>query len=180
MELQMDDRLKVWTTVGSAGTLDQIDLAKVHLFQSIVQLGTDLPIPTQAVSAQVVGAAPHFPTIQAVVRYNVTPVDGLFSIPDKFRYQLRIRYRGQITAKLMQVDGESGTEAQLILFNSNSFPAKPDFQLQSVSPSNDSPLLDFINKSYYVEATLIAPAIVIGHPAAISMIKIEATPDFQG
>ena len=120
------------------------------------------------------------PTIQAVVRYNVQAVDGLFSIPDKFKYQLTIRYRGQVTAKLMQMDGESGIEAQLILFNSNSFPTKPDFQLQSVSASNNSPLLDFVNKGYYVEATLNAPVLTIGHPAAISMIKIEATPDFQG
>ena len=41
----MDDGWKAWTTVGSAGTLDQTDLAKVHLFQSVVQLGTDLGPP---------------------------------------------------------------------------------------------------------------------------------------
>jgi hypothetical protein len=88
----MDDRLKVWTTVGSAGTLNQTDLAKVSLHQSVIQLGVELlpPVSTQAVAAQAAGGAVHptpvFPTTQAVVRYDVTPVDGLF-IAGRFRYR---------------------------------------------------------------------------------------------
>jgi hypothetical protein len=38
----MDDRLKIWTRVGSAGILSQADLEKVTLHQSIAQLGVDL------------------------------------------------------------------------------------------------------------------------------------------
>ena len=34
----MDDKLKIWTTVGSAGILNQADLAKVTLHGSIIQL----------------------------------------------------------------------------------------------------------------------------------------------
>jgi hypothetical protein len=181
----MDDLLKVWTTVGSAGTLNQTDLAKVSLHQSVIQLGVELlpPISTQAVAAQAAGGAVHptpvFPTTQAVVRYNVTPVDGLF-VAGRFRYHLQLRFRGQVTARLMQVDIESGTETQLILFDSSSFPASPSFQVQTVPASADSALLDFVNKAYYVEATLIAPELVVGHPAAISIIKVFASPDFPG
>jgi hypothetical protein len=187
----VDDLLKVWTTVGSVGTLNQTDLAKVSLHQSIIQLGVDL---LSTGSMQVAAArgraqekrgpgagqlAPIFPTIQAVVRYNVTPVDGLF-ITGKFSYNLQIRYRGQITAKLMQVDIENGAETQLIPFDSSSFPASPNFQVQLVSTGDGAVPLDFVNKAYYVEATLIAPALVVGNPAAISIIKVIASPSFRG
>jgi hypothetical protein len=40
--------------------------------------------------------------------------------------------------------------------------------------------LDFVNKAYYVEATLTAPVIAVGHPAAISIIKLVRTVPFQG
>jgi hypothetical protein len=169
------DGNKVWTTVGSAGTLDQADLAKVHLFQSIVQLGVDFS-STQGAAA----AGAIFPTTQAVVRYNVTPVEGLFYPTDTFKYVLQIRFRGHITAKLMQVNIETGEETQLILFDSSKFPPKPGFQGQQVSPRNDSPFLDFVNNGYYVEATLITSAIVLGNPSAISVIKVYASPDFPG
>jgi hypothetical protein len=180
----MDDQLKIWTTVGSAGTLSQIDLAKVNLYQSVIQLGTEVVLPTP-ISTQTAQApeTPRFgptPTIQAVVRYNVTPVEGLFFIANNFRYHLQIRFRGQITAKLMEADLATGTETQLILLDSNSFPPAPGFQVQAAFPSADSPLLDFVNKGYYVEATLVAPAIVVGHPAAISIIKLFASPNFPG
>jgi hypothetical protein len=181
----MDDQLKVWTTVGSAGTLNHTDLAKVSLHQSIVQLGTELspPVLTQLATAQVAGASPRvgpiFPAEQAVVRYNVTPVDGLF-LAGAFKYHLQLRYRGQVSARLMQVDIETGAETLLIAFDSNSFPAKHDFQVQAVSATEDSAILDFVNKAYYVEATLTAPALVVGHPAAISIIKLFASPNFPG
>jgi hypothetical protein len=176
MEMQMDDSFKVWTTVGSAGTLDQADLAKVHLFLSIVQLGVDFGSTEGATAA----ARAIFPTTQAVVRYNVTPVEGLFFLANRFKYLLQIRFRGHITAKLMQVNIETGAETQLILFDSNSFPPKSGFQLQQVAAPHDSPLLDFVNNGYYVEATLITSAIVIGDPSAISVIKLVASPDFPG
>src|SRR6516162_11208607 len=130
----MDDGRKVWTTVGSAGTLDQTDLAKVHLFQSIVQLGTDLGGPLDP-GAQGAGATPNvdLPTSQAIVRYNITPVEGLFFIETPFKYQIRIRYRGRVAAKLMEVNIESGAETQLILFDSSKFPSTDNLQVQSAS-----------------------------------------------
>jgi hypothetical protein len=82
----MDDSLKVWTTVGSAGTMDQADLEKVHMLQSIVQLGVDLGSTQGAAAA----ARVAIPPTQAVVRYNVTPVDGLFFPTAKFTYQLQL------------------------------------------------------------------------------------------
>jgi hypothetical protein len=88
----MEDLEKSWTTVGSAGTLNQADLAKVTLHQSIVQLGTELASPPAAAT---VTGAPHadlvtLPTTQAVVRYNVSSADGLFNTGvDSFRHRDR-------------------------------------------------------------------------------------------
>jgi len=92
----MEDLEKSWTTVGSAGTLNQADLAKVTLHQSIIQLGTELLPPPHA--AALADAPPaglvNLATVQAVVRYNVTGavaicvgIDGAVSG--------RMRIRGQ-------------------------------------------------------------------------------------
>jgi hypothetical protein len=179
----MTDQMKIWTTVGSAGTLNQTDLAKVQLHQSIVQLGTDVIIDT-GTTARAASVAPRFgaPTVQAVVRYNVTPVDGLFPPGSFFGYDLKIRYRGQITARLMQVDINTGEETQLIPFGPPPpqpyFPVTAGFTVNSApgqQPTHPHPVpfLDFVNHAYYVEATLIASELVLGNPAAISIIKIE-------
>ena len=175
----MDDGIKVWTTVGSAGTLNQSDLAKVTLHQSIIQLGIDFPgsTPTAGAAVAATPIGPIGPTSQAVVRYNVTPVDGLF-MTGRVNYTLQIRYRGTITAKLMEVDLSSGTEKQLLPFGTDRFPPVSGFHVNQVG--HELPLLDFISKGYYVEATLIAPQVVIGHPAAISLIKVISTPPFPG
>jgi hypothetical protein len=37
----MDDKLKIWTAVGSAESLNQADLAKVTLHGSVIQVGVD-------------------------------------------------------------------------------------------------------------------------------------------
>jgi|SRR5262245_44268044 hypothetical protein len=171
-----------WTTVGSAAALNQADLAKVTLHQSIIQLGLDLGGTTGAATAQAATATPRgviFPTIQAVARYNVTPVDGVF-FPGtgRFRYSLQIRFRGHITAKLMQVNILDGTETQLILFDSTKFPTSVGFQTQRVDTADDSQPLDFVNNAFYVEATLIAPAVVVGEVAAISIIKLLTVAQF--
>jgi hypothetical protein len=172
----MEDLDKVWTTVGSAGTLNQVDLAKVTLDQSIIQLGTEL-LPPPAVA--VAGASPtdlvNFPTIQAVVRYNVTSVDGLFKT-GLFAYRLRLRCRGQISAKLIEVDLASGMEKRRIKFDSNNhndFEDQDAFDEDAGDPPQSIPF-DFNKKAYYVEATLTASAVAIGHPAAISTIQISA------
>ena len=113
------------------------------------------------------------------MRYNVTPVAGLFPepiqpLPGRFKYGLRIRCLNQITAKLMEVDLTTGAENQRILFDSKNFPESPTFQVRTVAQKPPSSLLDFVGKGYYVEATLTASAIRVGSPSAISIIKLLA------
>lgn len=177
----MADLDRAWTTVGSAGILNEVDLAKVTLHQSIIQLGVE--IVAQPLATTVASPAPasfvHLPTAQAVVRYNVVSVDGLFN-PARFKYKLLLRCRGQVSANLIEVDLASGLEKSRIQFGSNN---SPNFQVQfkledPVGQENSVPF-DFINKAYYVEATLTAPALVIGHPAAISILQISTSIPFQ-
>jgi hypothetical protein len=175
--MYMEDRFKVWTTVGSAGTLDHTDLAKVSLHQSIIQLGAEIipppPIAHNAAAAALFSAA--VPTQQAVVRYNVTPVDGMFpSATPAFAWALRLRYRGRVTARWIEVDLATGAETQLVQFDSNAFPASQSFQVEAAFTAFRP--VDFVKKAYYIEATLVAPLLVVGHPAAISIVKLSAEP----
>src|SRR4051794_39154294 len=179
----MDDKLKIWTAVGSAGSRNQADLAKVTLHGSIIHVGADIlpPLPTGAARPlSLVG----LPTIQAVARYNVTPVEGLFfdQVPSSpFHYGLELRYLGHVTAKLREVDLRTGSDPDqgLVLFDSTQFPASPSFKVERAFAAQFEGVLDFVNKAYYVEATLVAPALLAGHPAAISIIKVVAKqPDF--
>jgi hypothetical protein len=124
----MPDYLKVWTTVGSAGTLTQTDLAKVTLHGSIIQLGGEV-VSTGAGSASTSASAVILNTVQAVVRYNLTPVDGLF-ITGAFRYHLQFRFRNHITAKLMEVDMLAGTESSSFSSTVRAFHPSPAFRFR--------------------------------------------------
>jgi hypothetical protein len=173
----MEDRFKVWTTVGSAGMLDHVDLPKVSLHQSVIQLGTEL-VPPPTITHDTPAAAlftAAVPTQQAVVRYNVTPVDGMFpSATPAFAWALWLRYRGRVTARWIEVDLATGSESQLVQFDSNAFPAGSAFQVQAAFTAFRP--VDFVKKAYYVEATLVAPLLVVGHPAAIAIVKLSAEP----
>src|SRR5690348_4134867 len=69
------DEAKIWTTIGSAGILDKNDINKVFFDHSIVQAGITLG-GTQSVARN--PALLPVQTESAIVRYNITPVDGLF------------------------------------------------------------------------------------------------------
>jgi hypothetical protein len=181
----MEDKLKYWTTVGSAGILNQADLAKVTLHDAIIQLGVAIAPPQAAAAAGPLGQRSlAFPTMQAVARYNVTPVDGLFfdQVPSApFFYHLQLRYLGHVTAKLVEVDLDTGSETPRVLFDSTdpNFSASPFFQLNSAVEKEPTGVFDFVKKAYYVEATLVAPMLVVGDPAAIAIIKVfPKQPDF--
>jgi hypothetical protein len=175
----MNDQVRVWTTVGSAGTLSATDLAKVTLHDAVIALGRDIVKP--AASAPDDSAA--VPPITAIVRYNITAVDGLFpasatpapfpasATPAPFDYRLQLCYRGTVRARLVQVSLPNGAEHGLLNFDSGDFPPAHSFVTQSTHVSQPL-VMDFVNFAYYVEATLIASAIVAGNPAEIAVIQV--------
>jgi hypothetical protein len=176
------DQNRIRTTVGSAGTLDKNDLGKVSLGHSIVQLGFTLAgnIPVaQNLAKNPVGFP--LPTESAVIRYNVTPVDGLFdappvSFPSSQGVQLKVRYlavNAQVIAKLIEVDLATGAETDRLTFNSNAFPAVDGYHVQQVGECGPSWKFDFKAKAYYIEATLTQTPIFVGSAAGIQVIKID-------
>ena len=123
------------------------------------------------------GGKPHprTRTELAVVRYNVTPVDGLFnptpvSFPSTHGVQLKVRYlavSAQVIAKLIEVDLATGVETVRLTFNSTAFPAVDGYHVQQVSECPPAWAFDFKGKAYYVEATLTHSSLSVGSAAGV-------------
>lgn len=182
-QAQTQDFQKIWTSVGSAGTVDETDMTKVFFDKSVVQMGKPLILqPTALVNemAPVAQAnAISLPTTSAVVRYNVTPVDGLFAMPpfgDAPSVEMTLRYldtgSARVVAKLIEVDLASGAETVRLTFDSNAFAGSTGYHVNAVGDCNPRWRFDFVKKAYYVEATLTTSAIFVGSAAGISIIKI--------
>jgi hypothetical protein len=171
----MGDEVRYWTTVGSAGTLSAADLAKVSLDNAVITLGHGIaPPPASAAEDPSI----VMPEVSAVVRYNVTAVDGLFATgTGLFSYVLQLTYRGKVRARLVQFEQSSGTEKDLLHFDSAGFPPAPGFSTNGAT-GGPSVVMDFVNYAYYVEATLTASAIAVGNPAEIAVVKVYATANF--
>jgi hypothetical protein len=175
------ENARIWTSIGSAGALSATDLTKVTFDNAVVSLGHDLAPPIDSASED---PSVTFPNASAVVRYNITPVDGLF-LPSgvHFQWMLQFCYRGTVRARLVQVALNSGAEITLLHFDSASF-APADTLVMNYSTTSDdspvdSPVMDFVNFAYYVEATLTASAIVVGNPAQIAVVKVVASVPFH-
>jgi hypothetical protein len=171
----MGDELKIWTTVGSAGTLSATDLAKVSLDNSVISLGHSIAPPAGTAGDPSI----VLPRLTATVRYNVTPVDGLFPT-DPFAYMLQVTYQGTVQARLVQVDLYSGAEVDLLHFDSASFPPASSFVMNASAAPDESKVMDFVNFAYYVEATLSTVELLATHPAQIAVVKVYASPTFHG
>ena len=163
------DFQKLWTTVGSAGTVDEAHVSKVVMNHSTAQIGSILvnqPLAKKGIIS--------VPRESALIRYNVTPVDGLFSFPfTSHGFVLRIRFlatdRGGVTAKLVEVDFNTGIETAHLLFNSGTLTGSA-YQVSQGKCENIS--FDFKSKAYYVETKLTRP-LIPGSAAGVQMIKID-------
>ena len=164
----MGDEGRSWTTVGSAGTLSAADLAKVSLENAVITLGRGIAPPLAAAEDPSIVT----PQVSAVVRYNITFVDGLLA-EGLFVYVMALTYRGSVRARLVQFNRSSGTETDLAQFDRSS----PDFTTEYTETAVET-VLDFVNCAYYVEATLTASATVVGNPAEIAAIKVYPSFNF--
>lgn len=180
-QAQTADVDKNWTTVGSAGTLDETSVGKVFFDHGIVQRGrvggTTNPDPSLVST-----------TDSAVIRYNVTAVDSFF-VPRVCRtntslssldVRMRLRYLAsgpgaRVVAKLIEVDLAIGTEKVLLTFDSAGpgLSLSDNYQVQSISVCGRPWNFDFQNKAYYIEATLTGSSIAAITAAGIQMIEID-------
>jgi hypothetical protein len=179
---------KIWTTVGSAGTVDEADASKIFFDRSIAQFGNVGGVIGGFSPASTASALTQ-QTASAVIRYNVTPVAGLFAAePPCFTQtgnscpgiQLRLRYlaagnSGRVVARLIEVDMATGTEVTRLSFDSNAFAKANSYQVQSVGecgPQIPRQPFDFGTKAYYIEARLTIGGIVVGSAAGVQIIKV--------
>jgi hypothetical protein len=140
---------KIWTTVGSAGTVDESDLDKVDLLRGTVTM------------------KPGDEPSRAVIRYNVVAVDGLFAGGDGFFMGVRFRDNGdqaQVIARLIEYDFNTGAYRTLLTFDSNAQAAAPAYQTGSAFDCRPDWRFEFGRKAYFVEATLIRTG-ADGNPA---------------
>ena len=163
-----------WTTVASAGTVDQKDVSLVTFNGPVASLTT---------------AAPDQSTLH--IRYNVVPVDGLFD-PGCAGYRLRVRYRDefsqygltldpgiQVVVTLKSINLFTGAVSTLLTFNSNQFAAAYGFQTQLSDYGWFT--FDFASNAYWIEAYLIRGQLnnlyFMKYPAPAALATIQIASD---
>lgn len=170
---------KAWTTVGSAGTVDEADTGKLVFSGSVVAFPEILP-PTSSAQAEA-NAQIVLPTVTttATIRYNVTAVDGLFMPGNHLGMTVRFRDDGdwaRVQLRLYEQDIYTGATALLLTFDSNAFPASPNFQTTGVGNPYPFWSFDFSQKAYFIEATLTKTSSVIsiiGGKPSLAIIKLH-------
>lgn len=167
---------RVWTTVGSAGTVDEKSEGKVFFDRAVVQKGDTLVV-AQARQPRTEGGVDV--TDSAVIRYNVTAVDGLFGLND-LGMTVRFRDEGKgarVVAQLIEVDLATGAEVTRLTFDSDASGAPvPGYHVYDVYDCDGrTEPFDFVRKAYYVEATLTTSSIAVGSAAGIEIIQLYAT-----
>lgn len=181
-QAQTPDADKNWTTVSSAGTLDESSVGKVFFDQSKVQMGRVVG-PTNPSKPSLVST-----TDSAVIRYNITAVDSFF-VPRFCRrnpalssldVRLTLRYlasgpSARVVAKLIELDLATGREKAHLTFDSSGpgLSLSDNYQVQSVSACGRPWTFDFQSKAYYIEATLSGNNIAAITAAGIQMIQID-------
>lgn len=129
---------EAWTTVASAGTVDDSDVGLVNLIGS---------------TAQFKGTAPSSESI--LIRYNVTATAGIDAINDR----ITVRYRdngpdARVVVSLLQLDLDTGLTTTLATFDSNAFPGSSSIQTQVVNFGGCWFNYDFAANAYFIEALL--------------------------
>jgi len=170
--------VKSWSTAGSTGIADKVDLNKIVFSNGTVAFPE---IQGTQVSAGR-GARLQLQTVQAVIRYNVTATDGLFFDAGRLCMIVRFRddgNRARVLLRLLRLNVNDGATATLLTFDSNSFAPQQDFQTNSVG-ANRVPF-DFSNNAYYVEATLTKQQPIItplggGRPALAVVVLTRCNP----
>ncbi|HKQ79738.1 MAG TPA: hypothetical protein VJ810_38950 [Blastocatellia bacterium] len=175
---------KAWTTVGSAGTVDDADAGKL-VFQGSSIAFPDILQPQPFPTAQTAHAASNAliplptQTTTATIRYNVTAVDGLFTPGAELGMTVRYRDDGgwaQVLARLYEQDIYTGATNLLLTFDSNAFITSPNYQTQSVGVAVPYPYFDFNQKAYFIEATLTKTSSSIsinGGRPGLAIIKLN-------
>ena len=172
------DAERLWTSVGSAGTLDEKSEGKVFFDRAVVQKGQTFVVSPARRELRTEGGGIE-ETDSAVIRYNVTAVDGLF-VDHQIGMTVRFRADGvsaRVVAQLIEVDLATGAEVTLVTFDSDNAPVLNGYQVETVSAEciKGAPF-DFLRKAYYIEATLTTSSFVMESAAGIEIIQLLTSP----
>jgi hypothetical protein len=128
-----------WTTVGSAGTVDDFDVADVLFGGNFAYMRNK-----DAFQA-------------ATIRYNVTAVDGL-QYGGARAMQIRFRDKndqGYVRARLIETDTNTGAYQTRMEFNSNNYAPSVGYRTHSVIDCSPKWSFDFVNKVYHLEVYMV-------------------------
>jgi hypothetical protein len=173
---------KAWTTVGSAGTVDDADAGKLVFQGSAVSFPEILPpLPTERTAQAESNALIPLPTqtTSATIRYNVTAVDGLFEPGAELGMTVRFRDDGgwaQVLVRLYEQDIYTGATKLMLTFDSNAVLPSPNYQTHGVGVALPYPQFDFSQKAYFIEATLTKTSSSIsinGGKPGLAIIKLN-------
>src|SRR5215469_9657880 len=123
-----------WTTVGSAGTVDDRSASIVGLRGPYVTLKTTCWFAFLGIDTVFCSVA----TGTVTVRYNVVPTGSLNPVPPAgftvYQFSTRFRVTGKtqrVLLYLKEVNLQLGTENTILTFDSNAFGASADYQTQT-------------------------------------------------
>ena len=142
-----------WTTVGSAGTVDEQDLSLVNLVNG---------------EAQMLAAAAAPATLN--IRYNIVALDDIVGL-GQYAFNSRFRDNGngaQVRLRLNSYSLGSGITSTVATFDSNSFPSAVGYQTRGFCIFPD---FNFADHAYFIDAELIKTG-ASGTPA-LGIVQIE-------
>jgi hypothetical protein len=144
-----------WTTVGSAGTVDEGSTSIVGLRGPFVELKNNCFLDILGIQRWC-----RVATGILTVRYNIVPTGTLnITSPTGFAaYEFTARFRDtgnaqRVLLMLKEVNLQSGGETTILTVDSDSFSASPDYQTQ-LGPRTCGFTFDFVQNAYYVEAQI--------------------------
>ena len=149
-----------WTTVGSAGTVDEQDLWNVSLGSPV------------AGGVSVWAGTVH-------IRYNVVAVAGLLQ-GGGFTMRARFLDHGaseRVVINFKQYALQTGNTTTLLTLDSDAFAASNFFRVENAA-TNCVPTLDFVNNSYFMDVemtkTFTRPIVTAFYPRpALAMIRLS-------
>jgi hypothetical protein len=148
-----------WTTIGSAGTVDEADLAEFETAGPQVRIRSTATVPATV-----------------VVRYNVVNVDGMQTGAMGMAMNARYRDNGsgaRVLTRLRQVNINTGATRTIMSVDSDDFPPATTFQTQTAMACTEG--FNFSTSAYYIETTLTQSA--TGGTPALEMIQLIAPAD---
>lgn len=152
-----DDAIELWTTVASAGTVDEADASMVNLSGTNANIRSVAPAPAAL-----------------DIRYNVVPVDGLYFGGSSHVITARFKDNGaaaQVIVRLKRHNLNTGTVSTLLTLDSNTWPSNTLYQKQSMSTGCPPGwTFDFLTYAYFVEVTITKSA--AGGDPGLSAIQL--------